>query len=197
VEIASKSKNAMYHFALDGLNGVAGQNVHATAEKLVHKLELALVRVPKLALNIVHATEIRHWNTSPALAPTNHDVAGAPPMTTVLELPMVFGTIMDSATFTDTEPIGMQTYWPEIMMLMILDISKSDDAIKILSHAPNGADLTTPTRTLTFTGLHGPIAMPNAVLEKKRANENVSEFILRVVWDSSSRFRIANATLNY
>ena len=89
---------------------MAGQNVHATAEKLVHKLELALVRVPKLALNIVHATEIRLWNTSPALAPTNHDAAGAPPMTTVLELPMVFGTIMDSATFTDTEPSKFHIY---------------------------------------------------------------------------------------
>ena len=82
---------------------MAGQNVHATAEKLVHKLELALVRVPKLALNIVHATEIRLWNTSPAL--TNHGVDGAPvfsPRDLETVHTTLFGT-MDSAIFTDTD----------------------------------------------------------------------------------------------
>merc|ERR1712130_991939 len=189
-----KLKNAMYHSALDGLNGVAGLNVHAIVAKLVRRLELARAKVPRLALNTVLATETRLWNTSPALARTNHDVPGAPPMTTDSESPTASGTITDSATFTDTETLGMQTYWQEAMMLMILGISKSDDVIKTHNHARNGDDLTIRTRTPTFTGRPGLIAMPSAVLGKKRASANVSGFIPKAVWDLSSKCQTANAT---
>ena len=78
-----------------------------------------------------------------------------------------------------------------IKIVFLVDITFLNNFVK-----RNGDDLTIRTRTLTFTGRLGLIAMPSAVLGKKRASGNVSGFIPKAVWDLSSKCQTANATMN-